>query len=59
MEQFSRPAALEDLKLLLRSLNAHGADYFLIDGYALAQKRSRSAVDLGSVALKQTDRFRA
>jgi predicted nucleotidyltransferase len=36
MEEFSRPATLEDLKLLLRSLNEHGADYLLIGGYALA-----------------------
>jgi predicted nucleotidyltransferase len=34
--EFSRPATLEDLKLLLRSLNQHGADYLLIGGYALA-----------------------
>lgn len=36
MDEFSRPATLEDLKLLLRSLNEHGADYLLIGGYALA-----------------------
>jgi predicted nucleotidyltransferase len=36
MEEFSRPATLEDLKLLLRSLHEHGAEYFLIGGYALA-----------------------
>jgi hypothetical protein len=36
MDEFSRPATLEDLKLLLRSLHAHGADYLLIGGYALA-----------------------
>lgn len=36
MEEFSRPATLEDLKLLLRSLNAHGVPYLLIGGYALA-----------------------
>lgn len=34
--EFSRPATLEDLKLLLRSLNEHGAEYLLIGGYALA-----------------------
>ena len=27
MEESSRPATLEDLKLLLRSLNEHGVDY--------------------------------
>lgn len=35
-EEISRPATLEDLKALLRSLNAHGVDYLLIGGYALA-----------------------
>ena len=36
MDEFSRPATLEDLKLLLVSLNEHGVDYLLIGGYALA-----------------------
>lgn len=36
MEQFSRPATLDDLKSLLRSLNEHGVEYLLIGGYALA-----------------------
>lgn len=36
MDEFSRPATLEDLKLLLRSLNAHAVPYLLIGGYALA-----------------------
>jgi len=36
MDEFSRPATFEDLKLLLRSLDAHGAEYLLIGGYALA-----------------------
>lgn len=36
MDEFSRPATLDDLKTLLRSLNEHGADYLLIGGYALA-----------------------
>jgi hypothetical protein len=35
-EQITRPATLEDLKTLLRSLNANGVDYLLIGGYALA-----------------------
>jgi len=35
-DEFSRPATLDDLKLLLRSLHEHGADYLLIGGYALA-----------------------
>lgn len=36
MDEFSRPATLEDLKLLLRSLNNCGVEYLLIGGYALA-----------------------
>lgn len=36
MDEFSRPATLDDLKTLLRSLNEHGVDYLLIGGYALA-----------------------
>ena len=35
MEDYSRPATLEDLKILIRSLDQHGADYLLIGGYAL------------------------
>ena len=27
MEEFSRPATLEDLKALIRSLDEHGVDY--------------------------------
>ena len=33
--EFSRPATLDDLKSLVRSLNEHGVDYLLIGGYAL------------------------
>jgi len=36
MDEFTRPATLDDLKLLQRSLNEHGVDYLLIGGYALA-----------------------
>lgn len=35
MEQYARPATLEDLKTLIRALNDLGADYLLIGGYAL------------------------
>ena len=31
----ARPATVDDLKLLLRSLNENGVDYLLIGGYAL------------------------
>ena len=47
--EFSRPATLEDLKLLLRSLNEHGADYLLIGGYALAAhgyQRATTDIDI-------------
>lgn len=35
MEQYSRAATLEDLKLLIRALNDNGAEYLLVGGYAL------------------------
>lgn len=35
IDEYSRPATLEDLKTLVRSLNEHGVDYLLIGGYAL------------------------
>ena len=34
-DEYSRPATLEDLKRVIRSLNEHGAEYLLIGGYAL------------------------
>jgi len=40
MEEYSRPATLEDLKALLRSLNQHHVDYFLIGGDAFAVMRA-------------------
>ena len=49
MDEFSRPATLDDLKLLLSSLNEHGADYLLIGGYALAAhgyQRATTDIDL-------------
>src|ERR1700761_5903258 len=48
-ESTSRPATLEDLKALLRSLNAHGVDYLLIGGYALAAhgyQRATTDIDI-------------
>ena len=39
----------EDLKLLLRSLHEHGADYLLIGGYALAahgHQRATTDIDV-------------
>jgi len=48
-ESTSRPATLDDLKTLLRSLNAHGVDYLLIGGYALAAhgyQRATTDIDI-------------
>jgi hypothetical protein len=33
MEEYSRPVTLEDLKTLIRSLNAQGVEYLLIGGF--------------------------
>lgn len=47
---FSRPATVEDLKLLLGSLDEHGVDYVLIGGYALyALGYQRGTVDIDLV----------
>ncbi len=47
MENYSRPASLEDLKTLIRSLNEQGADYLLIGGYALfAHGYHRATTDI-------------
>src|ERR1700675_942820 len=59
MEEFSRPATLEDLKLLLRSLNEHGADYLLIGGYALAAhgyQRATADIDIVVPATSEAGR---
>lgn len=48
-EEFSRPATLEDLKALIRALDAHGVDYLLIGGYALfvhGYHRSTTDIDV-------------
>ena len=36
MDEYSRAASLDDVKLLLKSLDAHKVEYLLIGGYALA-----------------------
>lgn len=47
MEEYSRPATLEDLKALIRSLNQQGAEYLLIGGYALfAHGYHRATTDI-------------
>jgi hypothetical protein len=47
MEEYSRPATLEDLKILITSLNRQGAEYLLIGGYALfAHGYHRATTDI-------------
>lgn len=47
MEEYCRPATLEDLKMLIEALNAQRADYLLIGGYALfAHGYHRSTTDI-------------
>jgi predicted nucleotidyltransferase len=47
MEQFSRPATLQDLKTLIHSLNERQAEYLLIGGYALfAHGYHRATTDI-------------
>jgi predicted nucleotidyltransferase len=47
MDEYSRPATLEDLKTLIGALNAHGVDYLLIGGYALfAHGYHRATTDI-------------
>lgn len=47
MDEYSRPATLEDLKSLIASLNEQGADYLLIGGYALfAHGYHRATTDI-------------
>ncbi|MBU1235774.1 MAG: hypothetical protein KJ634_09520 [Gammaproteobacteria bacterium] len=47
MDEYARPATLDDLKTLAKSLNEHGADYLLIGGYALfAHGYHRATTDI-------------
>jgi predicted nucleotidyltransferase len=47
VEEYCRPATLEDLKTLISSLNKQGADYLLIGGYALfAHGYHRATTDI-------------
>ena len=51
-EEYSRPATLEDLKLLMRSLNEQRVDYLLIGGQALyAHGYDRATVDIDIIVL--------
>jgi len=47
MSEFSRPATIDDLKVLLRELNRQQVDYLLIGGYALfAHGYHRATTDI-------------
>jgi hypothetical protein len=47
MQEFTRPATLADLKMLVRALDGAGAEYLLIGGYALAAHGyQRATVDI-------------
>ena len=47
MQQYSRPASLEHLKILVSSLNKNHVDYLLIGGYALfAHGYHRATTDI-------------
>jgi len=47
MQQYSRPASLEDLNTLISSLNKNHVDYLLIGGYALfAHGYHRATTDI-------------
>lgn len=47
MREYSHPASLEDLKMLISSLNQNRADYLLIGGYALfAHGYHRATTDI-------------
>lgn len=47
MDEYSRPATLDDLKSLIASMNEQGAEYLLIGGYALfAHGYHRATTDI-------------
>ena len=54
MDEFARAATLDDLKQLLRSLEAHGVEYMLIGGYALAAHGYQRATTDIDVIVKGT-----
>ena len=59
MQEFTRPATIADLKSLLRTLNEHGVEYFLIGGYALAAhgyQRATTDIDVVVSATLDTGR---
>ena len=59
MEEYCRPATLEDLKTLIASLNQQEADYLLIGGYALfahGYHRATTDIDVLVPATEETGR---
>lgn len=60
--KLARPASVDDLKLLLRALDAHAVEYLLIGGYALyALGYQRGTVDIDLLlppTLEQGERAR-
>jgi predicted nucleotidyltransferase len=49
MNEYSRPASLDDLKRMLSALNEAGAEYLLVGGYALAAhgyQRATTDIDI-------------
>ncbi len=57
MEEYSRPATFDDLKMLIRSLNEQGVDYLLIGGYALfthGYHRATTDIDVLVPATRQS-----
>jgi predicted nucleotidyltransferase len=49
MDEYSRPATLDDLKQLLKALNETDAEYLLVGGYALAAygyQRATTGIDI-------------
>lgn len=56
MEEYARPATLDDLKMLIRSLNEHKVDYLLIGGYALfAHGYHRATTDIDVLVPARSD----
>jgi predicted nucleotidyltransferase len=57
MDEYSRPATLEDLKALVASLNEQAVDYLLIGGYALfahGYHRATTGIDVLVPATRET-----
>lgn len=55
-EQYARPATIDDLKAVIRSLNENKVDYFLIGGYALfAHGYYRATTDIDILVSADTE----